>query len=165
MSIAVYAVIKPSRLLFALICGMCAVIFGIGSIIGTGVVGELAPISRFLIGGACVFTAFSVLYQQARKRSEFHIHITGPGQILFAEMRAERSGKKDNAHLSTGVEKEAALSTSSTIWPWLMLLRLQLDNKAVITVPVLPDCVPADTFRALSAACRWLAAHDHSLKY
>jgi len=165
MSIAIYAVVKPSKALFALICATCLGTVGVAGAIAFGVVGELSAICRILLGSGCIFIAFSVLYQQARKRSEFHIHISGAGQIRFAELKSTRTGRKSNGPLFTKTETEARLSAATTIWPWLLVLRLQLDNQAVVTIPVLPDCMPADTFRALSVACRWLAAREHSLEY
>lgn len=165
MSIAIYAVVKPSRVLFFLTCGMCLGTLAIAGAIGSGNVGELSPVSRVLFGSGCFFVAFSVLYQQIRQRSEFHIHISGSGQIRFAELKPMEVGQENSPPVLAKVETEARLMPASTIWPWLLLLRLQIDAKTVVTVPVLPDCLPADTFRALSVACRWITAHEHSMKH
>lgn len=165
MSIAIYAVVKPSRVLFSLTCGMCLGTLALAGAIWFGSVGELGPVSRILFGSGCFFIAFSVLHQQIRQRSEFHIHISGSGQIRLAELKPTEAGRENPPPVLANVETEARLMPASTIWPWLLLLRLQVDAKTVITVPVLPDCLPSDTFRALSVACRWITAHEHSMKY
>lgn len=163
MSISIHVVVKPSRILFALTGGMCCGILFIGAVIGIGMVGNLSHASQAVIGLDSVFIAFSVLYQQARTRSEFHIDISGSGQIRLTELKSINIAKKSNRLLVANAE--ARLMAATTIWPWLLLLRLQLNDKAIITVPILPDCMPADTFRALSVSCRWLGAHEHSIKY
>ncbi|MGB7480721.1 MAG: protein YgfX [Burkholderiaceae bacterium] len=165
MSLALYAVVRPSRRLWVLTCGMCFAVLAVSGLIGAGLVGELAPVPRFIVGGAGVFIAFSVLYQQARRRTEFHIHISGSGQLRLAEVEPERGSRHRRRRIPVPPQRNATLLPASTIWSWLLLLRLQLDDKTVVTVPVLPDCLPTDTFRALSVACRWLAAHHQSMKY
>jgi toxin CptA len=163
MSISIHAVVKPSRILFALTGGMCCSILFVAAAIGFGMVGNLSRTSQIVIGLNSLFIAFSVFYQQARARSEFHIHISGSGQIRLTELKSINAGRKSNRLVVANAE--ARLMAATTIWPWLLLLRLQLDDKVMITVPILPDCMPADTFRALSVTCRWLGAHEHSIKY
>lgn len=165
MSIAVLAVVKPSRMLLALSCAMCVGTLGVAIIIGFGMIGDLPYSSRILIAGACIFVGFSVLYQEARRGSEFHVHITGVGQIRFAEWKSVKSGNKTRGRYLATAETGARLMAGSTIWPSLLLLRLRLDNEAVITVSVLPDCLPVETFRSLAVACRWIAAHEHTVRY
>ena len=55
----------------------------------------------------------------------------------------------------------AQLLAGSTVWPNLLLLRLRLENGRVRTIPVLPDSVSRETFRALQVACRWVASHNN----
>jgi len=165
MSLALYAVVKPSRWLWRLTCGMCGTVLMAVLLIAVGLVGELPSYSRFAVGGAGIFIALSVLYQQARRRSEFHIHISGSGQLRLAVVAPESISRQGDRPSLPEPAQEAVLLPASTIWPWLLLLRLRLDDETVVTVPVLPDCLPADTFRALSVACRWLAAHAQSMKY
>ncbi|HTN67497.1 MAG TPA: protein YgfX [Burkholderiaceae bacterium] len=166
MSIAIYAVIKPSPTLHVLTCGMCLGVLSIAAVVALGAVGQLLPpASRILISICCFFIAFSVFYQRIRSRSEFHIHISGSGQIRLAECKSAGPGKTNKSSLLAKMDMEARLMPATTIWSWLLLLRLQLDDRRVVVVPILPDCVPPSTFRALSVACRWLAAHDHSMKY
>ena len=165
MSIAIYAVIKPSRTLYMLTCSMCLGALGVAGVVGSGMVGELSPISRILIGASCIFATFSVFYQRTRSRSEFHIQISGSGQIRLAEFESTALGMINKSPALAKTEVVARLMPATTIWPWLLLLRLQLDDERVIAVPILPDSVPDGIFRPLSVACRWLAAHDHSMKY
>jgi len=45
------------------------------------------------------------------------------------------------------------------MWPNFLLLRLRDGEGRVYNVAVLPDSLPGEAFRALSVACRWIAAH------
>jgi len=166
MSIAIYAVIKPSPTLHVLTCGMCLGVLSIAAAVALGLVGQLLPPAlRILISVCCTFIAFSAFYQRLCSRSEFHIHISGSGQIRLAECKPAGPGSTNKSSSLAKMGMEARLMPATTIWPWLLLLRLQLDDRSVVVVPIFPDCVPANTFRTLSVACRWLAARDHSMKY
>jgi len=164
MSIAISAIIKPSRILDALIGSLACSVLATGAVISAGMVGELSLVSRSLIGACSVFIALSVFYQRTRNRSEFHVHISGLGQIRIAKLRDQSDGMMNNSPLPP-VGAQVRLLPASTIWPWLLLLRLQPEGQPMIVIPIMPDCVSDDTFRALSVACRWLAAHDHALKH
>lgn len=147
-------------LVLAVCLGTMAIAVGIGF---AGVT-DLDPIPRILIGACCFFVASSVLYQRTRNRSEFHIHISGSGQIWLMEMVLAGSGMTCPGPSQVKTDVSARVMPATTIWPWLLLLRLQLDGHRVVAVPILPDCLPEGTFRALSVACRWLAARDHSMR-
>jgi hypothetical protein len=163
MSIAVSAVVNPSRLLLAAVGAMCLCIVCSAGMIGFGKVGELSLVVRLLMAGGLVCAAVFGFFQTLLNRKTFRIDISGSGQIRLVEDRNgsaafSRSGEWSGQTASGEVVQ---LMADSTIWPRLQLLRLRRPDQRVIPLLILPDCVGASSFRALSVACRWIAAHNN----
>ncbi len=157
MSIAVSAVVHPSRLLRAMLHTMSSAVFLIGAAIGAGWVGE--PSLFFRMGGAfiAIFLSFFGFYHDVRYRKPIHIDITGTGQLRLTEVSAKGPCTDTNwPHLGKNGEV-VHLLRDTTIWPCLLLLRVQNECGGKRSVAILPDCVSRDSFRALSVACRWIA--------
>jgi toxin CptA len=162
MSIAVSVVVHPSRILLSLLFLIAALSAAIGVAIFSGWFGNLDPIHRILTGTLPVFMAFFGFYHGVRHRKTLHIDISGAGQIRMAE--AASTGPCRSAyspHLrANGTVVE--MMDNSTIWPNLMVLRLRTSDRRIIVVPILQDSVSREAFRALSVACRWIAARGHT---
>lgn len=161
MSIAVSVVVKPSRLLLMMVGTMCAGTAFMGAMLGLGQVGDLPNAARFSLAIFSVFLAFFGLYHTVRHQKTLHIDISSTGQLRLTRLNDAISScrKKNWPHVKEKGEVVQLLS-DSTIWPHLLLLRLQAENEKITVLPVLPDCVSRDSFRALSVACRWIAAHN-----
>jgi hypothetical protein len=157
MSIAVSAVVKPSRLLLAMSAAICLGSALIGAAIALGMIGEMAPWLRTAIGTVCIVAAADALYRTVRARKTLHIDISGHGQIRLVEHSAGDAAQRAPAEL-------VSLMADSTLWPGLLLLHLQTDDRRRIVLTVLPDSVEEGGFRALAVACRWIAAHNHPLE-
>ena len=158
MSIAVSAVVNPSRSLVAAVGGMCVAVALFAGMIGLGQIGELSDHSRLLVAGSCIIAAFFGFYQIVRTRKTFRIDISGIGQIRLEEyIVAGRFSSPAEAAKSEVVD----LMPDSTIWPHLLLLRLRSEDKQITVLPILRDCIGGDDFRALSIACRWIAAQNN----
>jgi hypothetical protein len=57
------------------------------------------------------------------------------------------------------VQGEAVdLVSLSSLWPCLLILHLRHASRTSVIV-ALPDSLPADGYRALLVACRWIAMH------
>lgn len=163
MSIAVSAIVHPSRALFAMVCAMCAGTAAIATLVAVGVIGELPVLARCLLSTVIIFLAVFGFYHGVWHRKILHIDISGAGQIHVAEVGSARPCRNENRpHVGDGEVVVASLLKSSTIWPHLLLLRLRAENGRITMVPILPDSVSRDSFRALSVACRWLAARSDS---
>ncbi len=162
MSIAVSAIVHPSRVLLALVGAMCAGAAAVGLAIGFDMFGELPRLSRWLLGGTIVFLAVFGFYHGVRHRKILHIDISGEGQFRLTEVSSAGPCTNTNRPHVGSHGAVVALMKDSTIWPHLLLLRLQADNGKITTVPILPDSVSRDSFRALSVACRWVARHSGS---
>jgi hypothetical protein len=134
--------------------------------VGFGKVGDLPLPIQLSLGIFSVFLAFFGFYHTVRHQKTHHIDISGVGQLRVTKVDASTSScqEKNWPHVKDHGEV-CRLLKDSTIWPHLLLLRLQADNGKMIVVPVLPDCVSRDSFRALSVACRWIAAHNNSAEH
>ena len=166
MSIAVSAVVHPSKLLFALAISMGLGIGLLGIIIGAGGVGNLSLLTRTAVACACVFVSVWTFYYSIATRKSHHIDISGVGQIRLAEHNElAASTSQGNSRQSWPTGEVVQLMANSTLWPYLLLLRLQTKDRQIRILIILPDCVGADSFRALSVACRWVAAHNNPDEY
>jgi toxin CptA len=162
MSIAVSAVVKPSKLLFAITTSMCLVVVLIGIMIALGCVGNLSLLSKVVIAGLCIFMACWAFSRFAANRKSLHIDISGIGQIRLAEHNELAAVLAGDVNQSPVFGEVLQLQAASTIWSYLLLLRLQGTGQEVKILPILPDSVGTDNFRALSVACRWIATHNNS---
>jgi len=150
MSIAVSAVIQPSRLLFSLVAGMCVILLGIAAIVATGNGGNLSLSARAVIAGICVAISISAFFRALLRKKKYVIHISGTGQIRLAT-------EKINEQANVAAEGELVhLLPISTIWSGLLILHLQNERRQTTVVVILQDTVSANSLRALLVACRWI---------
>jgi toxin CptA len=165
MSIAVSAVVQPSRLLFAITTSMCLVVALIGMTIAVNGVGGLSFLNRVIVAGVCFFSACWAFNRSTTNRKSLHIDISGIGQIRLAEHNELAAVLAGSANQTPAFGEVLQLQADSTLWSFLLLLRLQSADQKVKILPILPDSVGADNFRALSVACRWIATHHNSDEY
>ena len=166
MSIAVSAVVHPSRVVLCLTLAMCLGSVSIGILFGIDASGSIMPFMRTVLGALCVMAGMTAAYLVLRKgcarRSTQRIDISGNGQIRVHPLHAvqvpaglvpDRAGSPD--HLQE-------LLPSSTMWSHLMVLNLRAKNNGTkSTLLILPDSMSQTSFRALSVACHWIAAHNN----
>ncbi len=160
MSIAVSAVVQPSRVLIMALNTMALGAIAIGIAIGVGSIGDLSMLPRGLLAAFNLFLAAFGFYHGVRYRKTIQLDIAGTGSLRITELRYSGAcASEKRPHLA--IRDEAVLlMKDSTIWPHLLLLRLQSESGKIFTVPVLPDSVSSDSFRALSVACRWIARRN-----
>lgn len=152
MSIAVSAVIKPSRILLSLVGGMSVILLGIAGIVVTGIVGNLPLLASIVVAVICTIVAIVVFSRAVLRRTTYVIHISGSGQIRLSTEKRDQHGFVD----ATADGELVRLLPVSTIWPSLLLLHLQNERQQTAVLKILPDAVSADSFRALLVACRWI---------
>lgn len=160
MSIAVSVVVKPSRLVFAMVGFICLISVLIGLAVAFGRIGEPGFTARTAFVCVTIGAAVRGLYYLKRMGKAHHIDISGIGQIRLVETTALADPAFCNEAPETmraGVS--VSLMDDSTLWPFLLLLRLQAEDGRITTLIVLPDTVDRPGFRALSVACRWIVAH------
>lgn len=156
MSIAVSAVVRPSRLLRTMLGTMSAAGILIGAAIGAGWIGDLSTPARFVMAVLTIFLSFFGFYHDTQHRKPIHIDITGTGQIRLTEVSTERPCAETNWPHLGGNGEVVQLLRGTTLWPYLLLLHVQNKDGVKISLAILPDCVSKDSFRALSVACRWV---------
>lgn len=164
MSIAVSAVVQPSRSLAILLLGIGSGSFLTACLIGIGYVGHFPyPWRQVVSLPLFVIPVWAISCTIWHKKS-LHIDISENGQIKVEEDKALAAQPRQDCLLQVRDDsKMVRLMPSSTLWPHLLLLRLQAQDRQVMNILILPDCMSADSFRALSVACRWIAAHnDHA---
>jgi toxin CptA len=152
MSIAVSAVIVPSRVLrWAMLCyGLAGL--GAGMAAAVGAVGSAGL--PWVVALACALGGAAVLCSPAPGRNVRRIDISGVGQLRLTVQQG-MGGGDGRAHEAAIV---VTLMGGSTVWPSLLALRLRGDDGAVIALLLLPDSVEAGQFRRLTVALRDLAA-------
>lgn len=142
MSIAVSAVVTPSRCLRALVLA-----YGFANLAAAFAVGLLLP-ERFVLGrwsAICFLVAGGVLLSSAVRPTKMRqIDISGLGQVRLTVQQDMACSDADGVAV--------ALLAGSTIWPRLLLLRLGHPGGTVSVLPVLRDSVAPSVFRPLSVA-------------
>jgi toxin CptA len=150
MSIAVSAVIKPSRLLRAALAAYAVVN------LGAGLAAACAPPSAFScprsIAAGCLLAVAAAVLALARGRNMRRLDISGLGELRLTVQLDLPT--RDGALLQ--------LAPGSTIWPHLLLLRLRAEDGASTVLAILPDSVAAGNFRALAVALRTIAGRDNT---
>jgi hypothetical protein len=160
MSIAASVVVRPSRHLLTLVATLCLGVVAIGGVLALGALAELAFWTRLLCASACLLLAGGGFAATRRGRSAYRLDISGSGQIRLS-LCVPKAARATDIAASEPNEGGmlVTLLADSTLWPHFMLLRLQDQSGRLHALPILPDSVSAESFRALSVACRWIAAH------
>jgi len=157
MSIALSATIRPSRLLAGLHFAMSAVLLSTSS----WLLQSADPLGfsfslQHVLAIICAIASFALIVQPLRRRTGLRIDVTGLGQIRLLETLPD--AEAGSTPWSDAVGEVVQLRQGSTLWPSLMVLRLQAVSGRLTTLILLPDSVSDDAFHALSVACRWVAA-------
>jgi toxin CptA len=155
MSIAASVVVKPSRWLLMLVAILCLGVIAVAACVAFGLVGELSLWLKVALPLSCTTLIGAGFAQNISNRKNYHLDIGGVGQIRLHELIHAKDDPKTDGIL-------VILLADSTLWPWLLVLRLQDEGGRVYTLPILPDSLPAASFRAVAVACRWIAAHRFS---
>lgn len=158
MSIAVSAVVRPSRTLRVL-----AGAYGLANLAAAFAVAvllpahfALAPLVVATLACAGVFLLATGIVQTKTRR----IDISGVGTLRLTVQQDIRTN--DAAGLADGTA--ATLLPGSTVWPQLMLLHLRLEHGGRILLPVLRDSVAPGVFRALGVAVTAIGGRNKPLQ-
>lgn len=134
----------------------------IAGAVGFGMIGDLSMPVRLAIASLVVFLAFFGFYHGARNRKTIQLYISGTGQIRLLKVTEESPCLDANWPHVEKIGEVVRLMDDSTIWPYMLLLRLRSDDGATMRVPIFPDSVACDAFRALSVAIRWVSLQKDS---
>ena len=160
MSIAVSAVVQPSKALFGLCAALCCACAALGLAFLFDAVPAIPPVFAVMLALSCFICAGFGLLTLRRRRHAWQLDISGTGQIRLRRDTAEAAKDVSNEEKSaSGSGLLVRLLADSTMWPNFLLLRLRDGEGKVHHVAILPDSLPSEAFRAVSVACRWIAAH------
>lgn len=162
MSIAVSTVVHPSRVLFALNGAMASIAVGVAIAIGAGYIGDLPIPVRALLSSLVFFLASFGFYHGMRSRKTIQLDISGTGQIRLLKAVGQPSCTAAIRPHVKEIGEVVRLMKDSTIWPHMLVLRLQSESGRTTVVPVFPDSVDREAFRALSVACRWISVQNET---
>jgi hypothetical protein len=156
MSIALSATIRPSLLLAIIQLAMSAVLLSTSWWLLQSVDPLGFPFSlHHVLAVICAIASFALIVQPLRRRTALRIDVTGLGQIRLGETLP--NAEAGSTPRSDALGEVVQLRQGSTLWPSLMVLRLQAVSGRLTTLILLPDSLSDDAFRALSVACRWIA--------
>lgn len=152
MSIAVSAVITPSRAL-RLVLAAYAVIHGAA---GGFLLACAAPAAslQHAAGGACLLAALALARAAHARATARRIDISGLGEVRLTVQQSLGDARSETTLMQ--------LLPGSTVWPHLLLLRLRPDvggPEAVLAV--WPDSVELAQFRALAVAVQVVAKRNN----
>jgi toxin CptA len=162
MSIAVSAVVHPSRVLFVLKGGMALIAIGVATAIGTGQIGDLPLAVCALLSSLVFFLASFGFYHGIRSRKTIQLDISGTGQIRLRNAEVKPSCTATFRPHVKEIGEVVRLMDNSTLLPRMLVLRLRSESGRVTVVLVFPDSVNRETFRALSVACRWISVQNEA---
>lgn len=151
MSIAVSAIILPSRIL----AGMLVFMFVIANAaIGyAGYSAELNKIYLLIIILVNSLLSVAIFLGYYRRQHSVRLDISDSGDILLRGLGSKPS------HFET---LNVRLSERSTFWPQMMLLSFRSEEGQSVVLPILQDSVDAATYRKLAVALNWIATHASS---
>lgn len=159
MSIAVSAIIRPSRILSGFILGMAGLFILISVAVFTGQLGEFAGYGTEIVGITNLCMALFLLFIYFREQKTFQIDISGIGKIRIREIKEARKVYLSEADDINQSREEFHIIKGSTVWPSVLFLWLESNSGSKIMIRVFSDSVKKDEFRALYVACRWIATH------
>lgn len=150
MSIAVTAVVKPSRLLrAALVLYAAANLAAAGQLLS-------APPGAFrlpwLIAACCLAAATGAVAGLVSVGNKRRIDISGVGEMrVTVQQKLARTGSEN---------LPCRLMPGSAVWPGLLMLLMRGDKEKTVVVAVLADSVSAQEFRALAVAMRAIGGQE-----
>jgi toxin CptA len=148
MSIAVSAIIIPSRLLRRAVLGYG--LTNLGAALALVVDFARGGWLQWLGAGCCLLAGVLVVGSLARAPIVRRIDISGSGQLRLTVQQG--IGSND---ARAGIVQ---LLPGSTIWPCLILLRFRQQNGVARVALIFPDSIELGKFRGLSVAIRDVAA-------
>src|SRR5690606_17875658 len=154
MSIAVSALIKPSRWLFRLVRAMVAIrVVAVWLLLVFPGTDDMPAYGGWILSTLSCAALVACCWYWERKQHTKQILISAKGEI-----RLMLPGGDD--HLTGDEENNLwTLLPASTLWPHLLILHLRDGSGHRQVLVILRDSVSSEAFQALLVAGRWLAGN------
>ena len=147
--------------MLAIVALFSAVLFAVAALLCSRLTGKIPDLSRAVLSLVCVAAGCSLFFIVCRRRKSFRIDISGNGQIRLSEYRPKAvASNVDRCADIDGSGEVVHLLKDSTLWPRLLLLRLQSQAGRVAIVSVFTDSTERHAFRAVCVACHWIATQN-----
>lgn len=163
MSIAVSARVYPSRFFSACVLGMATLTGMAGLLAVSGAAGTFGFWGSFAVFGVSLAAAFSFVYLYFHTKKTFGIDISGSGQIRIREDIADVSRQAFFGRQIVPDTEDFVLARGTTVWPMLLVLRLQSASIRKKYLLIFYDAVTEAEFKALYIACSWLTARQSEM--
>lgn len=150
MSIAVSAVVKPSRLLRGVLATYAVANLAVGLAVLSAAPGAFrAP---RLVAACCLTAAAGALAGLCSAGKKRRIDISGVGEMhVTVQQKLAETGLRN---------MPCKLLPGSAVWPCLLMLRVLGDDGKAAVVAVFADSVSAEEFRALAVAIRAIGGQE-----
>jgi toxin CptA len=149
MSIAVSAVIVPSRLLRLALCAWAAACAAVATVLAAGL--HPPVMAPWPIAALCLLSALIALRAALAPETTRQIDISGLGEIRLLVQHSMAVAQPVPV---------LTLMAGSTVWPGLMVLRLGGEGMPDTVLLVLPDSTADEQVRKLGVAIRVIAGRD-----
>ncbi len=156
MSIAVSAIVRPSRCFALIAASMGVILFSTAWML----VQEHGAILHHGLAIVCVLAGICVSLFPLSRRKHLRVDISGIGQLRLVDTNPDAVAGP--IATSTRDGEVVQLLRGSTFWSLLLVLRLQTRSGRTTTLLIFPDSVDSEIFHALSVACLWVAAKSSS---
>ena len=151
MSIAVSAVVKPSRLLRSALSIVAVASAGAAVALVAGAPGRFHV--PWLLAGACLGAAAAAWRAGRQHAFARLIDISGLGEIRLTVQQSMGE---------TAPRAPLQLLPGSTVWPGMLLLLLRDAEQGGVTVlTIFPDCMPDELFRKIAVSIKAIARRDN----
>lgn len=154
-SIAISALVRPSRWAQILYAALSAVCLIVSLTILFGQADNVANISQYVGSFIACAAALRVGIEACKKRSSVFFDMSGTGDLRIGTV--PNASVLGRGQLDSTSMPATYLMAGSVITPFLLVLRLAQNHGSINTLVIFPDSVSGDAFRRLSLACRWLA--------
>ena len=161
MSIAVSAIIRPSRLMQVVLLLFSAVLLATAVLLCLRLPDKIPDLTFGVLTLVCAGAGGAVFIIASVRKKSYRLDISGNGQIRLSEYSSTTAASSTDRRADIdGSSEVVQLLRDSTLWPMMLLLRLQSQTGRVTIVPVLPDSTERRAFRAVCVACQWIAAQN-----
>lgn len=144
---------------------LCAValysilLFAVAASIAFSWVGDLTLTTRLFVACFTLLALVAALNWLIRQRKITRLDISMNGQIRLVEHN-DLTDMPFSVKDKSGGNTAWRLMSDSLLWSDMLLLRLESEAHKLISLIILRDSMNAQAFRALSVACRWIAAQN-----
>jgi|UPI0005951F36 toxin CptA len=158
-SIAVSAVVKPSRIVKLLCLTLSVMLFITAFALLFLSSPDISLLVRSGLSGSALVAAVAALLQAVVPGVPVSLDISGLGQIRRSFLFVRPTPR--SAATAADIDCLVQLQPGTLMFSTFLLLRLKDNAGVVSSLLILPDAISTSGFRRLSVACRWIAAQNY----